>query len=106
MSPPGTTTPRRSGTLASTPVSITPTVTPAPSVTGHTCCGTCQSGSHHSSGLGVYWLACPVTRAVAAAGIHRAEATASPTATSPRTGLVTCIHHRHSPGHAWPTAAT
>src|SRR5689334_410223 len=50
---PGRTAPRRSGTVAWTPLSTSPTVTPAPSVSGHTVLWTCQAASHHSAGPGV-----------------------------------------------------
>ena len=52
-SPPGRTAPRRSGTLACTPVSITATVTPAPWVTGHESVGIFQVVIHHSSERGI-----------------------------------------------------
>jgi hypothetical protein len=51
---PGSTTPRRSGTLAWTPLSTSATVTPAPSVSGHTFCCTRQPENHHSPGPGEY----------------------------------------------------
>src|SRR5438552_1924545 len=50
---PGRTTPRRSGRLAWTPLSTSATVTPAPSVSGHTFRCTCQRAIHHSAGPGV-----------------------------------------------------
>jgi hypothetical protein len=51
-SAPGSTTPRRSGTLAWTPLSTSATVTPAPWDSGHTFRCTCQAANHHSPGPG------------------------------------------------------
>ena len=51
-SAPGSTTPRRSGRLAWTPLSTSATVTPAPWASGHTVRWTCQAASHHSPGPG------------------------------------------------------
>src|ERR1051326_6527718 len=52
MSPPGTTDPRRFGTLAWTPPSRTATVTPAPVLNGHTLDWICQEENHHSPACG------------------------------------------------------
>ena len=49
----GSTTPRRSGMEAWTPLSTSATVMPAPSVSGHTFRCTCHPASHHSAGPGV-----------------------------------------------------
>src|SRR6266566_1526521 len=51
-SPPGSTTPARSGTLACAPVSSTATVTPPPRDRGHTFCWIFQVANHHSPGRG------------------------------------------------------
>lgn len=51
--------PRKSGTLACTPLSSTPTVTPVPSVSGHTFCWTAQFANHHSSARGCGAGTCP-----------------------------------------------
>ena len=96
-SPPGRTAPRRSGTLAWTPVSITATVTPAPRVSGHTRGRIFQLVNHHSpargtslaSLLGRAWLVMPGTPGDARAG----EAAIPPatTAAAPVTASVRLI---------------
>jgi len=52
-SPPGRTAPRRSGTLACTPLSSTATVTPAPWVSGHTLGRIFHVVNHHSPARGL-----------------------------------------------------
>ncbi len=70
---PGSTTPRRSGILAWTPLSTSATVIPAPWDSGHTFRCTCQAANHHSPGPG----ASRIGPARAGRGGQRAAAGAS-----------------------------
>ena len=78
----------------------TATVTPAPAVSGHTFCCTCQLASHHSFALGVYWAICPVIARAAAAGSPSPAAAASPAATTVALMMLTRPGRSASPGAA------
>jgi len=81
---PGSTTPRRSGRLAWTPLSTSATVTPAPWDSGHTLRCTRQAASHHSPGPGASRVPVPPARAglasEGAAVSGRAHSASRPTA--------------------------